>query len=65
MKRIIYLSAIALTVVLASCGKKYTCTCTNTSTGATTTSEVKGASKDAAQVTCVAKTNSSQGCAIL
>jgi hypothetical protein len=65
MKKIIYLSAFACLVVLGtSCGKKYTCTCTQTN-GTTTTTDVKGASKDIAQATCIAKSNSSQTCVIL
>jgi hypothetical protein len=68
MKKILTLSAFAGLLVfgMSSCSKKYDCTCTD-SNGATTVEKIGGANKDAAQVSCIAKTNVNSGktCAIL
>jgi hypothetical protein len=65
MKKVLSIAAFATLVVLGtSCSKKYDCTCTDYATGATTVDKIGGANKDAAQVSCVAKTNSTRACAI-
>ncbi len=67
MKKVLSIVALAALVTLGtSCGKKYDCTCSE-SNGTTTVTQVKGANKDAAQVSCVAKSNTSTGkaCAII
>ncbi|MBN8669443.1 MAG: hypothetical protein ACK4EY_02820 [Flavipsychrobacter sp.] len=67
MKKILTLTAFAgLLVFGTSCSKKYDCTCTD-SNGAMTVEKIGGANKDAAQVSCIAKSNVNSGktCAIL
>lgn len=67
MKKILTLTAFAgLLVFGTSCSKKYDCTCTD-SNGAQTVEKIGGANKDAAQVSCIAKSSVSAGksCAIL
>ena len=62
MKKILTLSAFAGLLVLgmSSCSKKYDCTCTDAN-GTQTVTKIGGANKDAAQVSCVAKSNTSSG----
>lgn len=65
MKKILTLAVFAGVIVFgASCSKKYDCTCTDYGTGAQTVDKIGGANKDAAQVSCVAKSNSSRACVI-
>lgn len=66
MKKILTLSAFAGLLVfgMSSCSKKYDCTCTNYSTGDQTVDKIGGANKDAAAVSCVAKSNSDRLCAL-
>ncbi|OSZ79248.1 hypothetical protein CAP35_13625 [Chitinophagaceae bacterium IBVUCB1] len=65
MKKVLSIVMLAGLVVFGtSCSKKYDCTCTDYASGATTVEKIGGANKDAAQVTCVAKTNTTRACAI-
>jgi len=61
MKKILTLSAFAgLLVFGTSCSKKYDCTCTDTN-GTQTVTKIGGANKDAAQISCIAKSNTNSG----
>ncbi len=60
MKKMIYVSALVCLVSGTSCSKKYDCLCTD-SNGTTTTTQVKGVNKDAAQINCVAKSSVGNG----
>ncbi len=61
MKKILTLSAFAgLLVFGTSCSKKYDCTCTDAN-GTQTVTKIGGANKDAAQISCIAKSNTSSG----
>ncbi len=65
MKKILTLTAFAgLLVFGTSCSKKYDCTCTDINSGAQTVDKIGGANKDAAQVSCIAKSNSTKACVI-
>ncbi|HLO71772.1 MAG TPA: hypothetical protein VK167_12920 [Flavipsychrobacter sp.] len=65
MKKILTLTAFAgLLVFGTSCSKKYDCTCTDYASGDQTVEKIGGANKDAAQVSCIAKSNSNRACVI-
>ncbi|MBL7683615.1 MAG: hypothetical protein JNK00_09675 [Flavipsychrobacter sp.] len=66
MKKVLSIVALAGLVIFGtSCSKKWDCTCTDIDTSVETVEKVRGANKDAAQINCVAKTNSSRVCVIL
>lgn len=61
MKKILTLTAFAgLLVFGTSCSKKYDCTCTDVN-GTQTVTKIGGANKDAAQISCIAKSNTNSG----
>jgi len=67
MKKILTLAVFAGVIVFgASCSKKYDCTCTDAN-GVQTVEKIGGANKDAAQISCAAKSSVSAGktCLIL